>query len=45
VIAGGLMWVFAGMLTVALVLWAVTRLMPTGRCDHRVSAADTLDAA
>jgi hypothetical protein len=45
VIAGGLMWVFAGMLTVALVLSAVTRLMPKARCDHRISAGDTLDAA
>ena len=44
-IAGGLTWVFAGMLTVALVLWAVTRLMPKARCGHVVSAADTLDAA
>ena len=44
-IAGGLIWVFAGMLGVVLVLWAVTRLMPRAKCDHQVSAADTLDAA
>ncbi|MEA2710228.1 MAG: hypothetical protein QOF78_2829, partial [Phycisphaerales bacterium] len=44
-IAGGLLWVFAGMLTVALVLWAVTRLMPKARCEHPIAAGDTLDAA
>ena len=44
-IAGGLTWVFAAMLAVTLVLWAVTRLMPKVRCEHDVSAADTLDAA
>ena len=44
-IAGGLIWVFAGMLTIALVLWCVTRLMPKTRCKHPVSAGDTLDAA
>src|SRR5687767_6414445 len=44
-IAGGLTWVFAGMLAVALVLWAVTRLMPKARCEHDVHASDTLDAA
>jgi hypothetical protein len=44
-IAGGLTWVFAGMLTVALVLWAVTRLMPGTRCEQPIAAGDTLDAA
>jgi MFS family permease len=44
-IGGGLIWVFAGMLTISLVLWAVTRLMPKARCEHEVSASDTLDAA
>jgi MFS family permease len=44
-IAGGLTWVFAGMLAITLVLWAVTRLMPKTRCEHQVSAGDTLDAA
>jgi hypothetical protein len=37
-IAGGLTWVFAGMLAITLVLWAVTRLMPKTRCEHQVSA-------
>jgi MFS family permease len=44
-IARGLTWVFAGMLAITLLLWAVTRLMPKTRCPHPVSAGDTLDAA
>ena len=44
-IAGGLMWVFAAMLAVAIVLWAITRLMPKARCEHDVHPSDTLDAA
>ena len=41
-IAGGLTWVFAAMLGCAVVLWAVTRLLPKARCDHEISAAEAL---
>jgi MFS family permease len=44
VIAGGLTWVFVAMLACVVVLWGVTRLMPTGRSAHRVSAAVGLEA-
>jgi MFS family permease len=44
-IAGGLTWVFAAMLACAVLLWFVTRLMPSRLCDHDVAASDTLEAA
>jgi hypothetical protein len=45
-IAGGLTWVLAGLLACAIALFAVTKLMPRARkCQHEVTAADTLEAA
>jgi hypothetical protein len=42
-IAGALTWVFAAMLGCALLLWAVTRLMPPRqKCDHQLSAAEAM---
>jgi MFS family permease len=44
-IARGLTWVFAAMLGVAVLLWCVTRLMPSGRRTTTVHAPDALDVA
>jgi EmrB/QacA subfamily drug resistance transporter len=44
-IAGGLTWVFAAMLAIAVLLWCVTRLMPAGRRTSSASAADAIDMA
>jgi MFS family permease len=44
-IAGGLTWVFAAMLAVVVLLWCVTRLMPTARRAPGTPATDALDIA
>ena len=43
-IAGGLAWVFAGMLAVAALLWCVTRMMPAGRRTSGARVADAPEA-
>jgi hypothetical protein len=44
VIARGLTWVFVAMAAVVLVQWAVTLLMPARKCEHKVRAAEGLEA-
>jgi hypothetical protein len=44
VIAGGLMWVFAAMVVVAVLQLLVTTLMPPGKADHRVKASEGMEA-
>lgn len=43
-IAGGLTWVFAAMLACAVLLWIVTRWMPKRTSDHKISAAEAIEA-
>jgi MFS family permease len=43
-IASGLTWIFAAMLGVAIVLWAITLLMPSGKCPHKISPTEAMDA-
>ncbi|HYO08918.1 MAG TPA: MDR family MFS transporter [Tepidisphaeraceae bacterium] len=43
-IASGLTWVFVAMLTAAVLLLAVTRLMPKGKTAPRAAAPEQLDA-
>jgi MFS family permease len=43
-IAGGLTWVFAGMLGCAVLLWIVTQWMPRRASDHKISAAEAIEA-
>ena len=44
VIAGGLMWVFAAMVLVAVLQAVVTMLMPPGKADHVVKASEGMEA-
>ena len=43
-IAAGLMWVFVGMLVVAVMQFLVTLLMPNLKADHPISRAEALEA-
>lgn len=44
-IAGGLIWVFVMMASVTILQWIVVHYMPRHKADHRVGAAEALEAA
>lgn len=44
-IAGGLEWVFAGMIVSAVLLWVVTQWMPKRATSHKITASEAMEAA